>query len=222
NDGGAPVEYGAHEPWDGDRYAVRGPDGEPYFNQELRTSGDWMSRSIEPRGTAVLNQCVNVAWLYHVVTPGRYTVRFRGTHTFPPSNTVEFDVKPGEPTKEDRLFGVLLPIVPEGRRLSKFGWRGLVGGELVMYPSGRGPAPGSCFVFHCHPKSGLKKDYAYVHVWVTERAVEPTERALARGDVVSDHLGETGLGHFYMTARDKAAALWPEAREQVRAALGIR
>ena len=215
NDGEAPVEYTCPPLLAGTDFLVTGPDGKPVpcVDQHLgilcRMAPNPML--ISQGRTALLFRRLPLAHAFWIAAPGRYTVRFLGAPLgqtlFPPSNEVPFDVEPGELRPADRIVGRLLPILPDGWSLYRSGRRKLA-------PNGRERATGAWFSLWCPA--------ARITVWQMERRVKNADppRWWERG--VSECLGESGLGHFYVLIPDKAKVLWPDARERIAGALEIR
>src|SRR5262249_53484897 len=137
---------------------------------------------------------------YLLDKPGVYTIRFRGQgahrteNEIPPSNELRVTLERGTVPPLAAVYRRLQAVAPQEWQLSK---------------------SGDFFLLSRVPTS-LKKDIATVQLWFTKEkksGYEDREKAL----VNLEYLGETNLGHAWMSADEKVKVHWPKYGEDLRA-----
>jgi len=147
--------------------------------------------NIAPNQTVVLVEEYDVTNQYNIIKPGQYTFQFTG-HWVLKSNIVKMDVKPGQLSALDSIVEKLVPILPEGWRLTRHMSDGIVI-HLVGKSRRKGKDSGIGLSIYVNPdKSNL------------------------RGEL----LGQTKWGPVYVNSLN-AELLWPDYKKQIVNALGI-
>ncbi len=171
---------------------------------------------------------------YVIIEPGVYTIQFRGYNmsipsveidpgpilsesniSFPPSNIIEFEVKPGTLVNHSALINSLRNILPQD------GWEMISPRRKEMVvPKGRREVKG-CEIGIVW-QGQLKPDVVYVGLWQTYKATELSASADG-GLKPSEYLGQDPAGkHYYVSIPEKAKESWPTVKEDIISALQIR
>lgn len=146
---------------------------------------------VEPGETVILADTYDVRSQYHITNPGKYTFQFRG-YSIGTSNSVEVDIKPGELSALESIVEKLMPVLPEGWRLTRSGRDG-IWINLIGKARRKGTDRGIGLFLYINPgKSNLRGEF----------------------------LGQTKWGPVYVESLD-AELLWPNYKEQITKTLGI-
>lgn len=164
----------------------------------------------------------NITNEYVIVKPGKYTIQFRdgiyGTSkdsNFPPSNIIEFEVKPGTPSQFDVFIASLKGIVPEKRWKLSQKWYN------HQSPLGRKPVESIELVFTRHPESNLKVDLVFIQLWQTDEMANEVKQEETKGKM-SEYLGKDSNGKYiYINVPENAEKFWPSARKDISLALKL-
>jgi hypothetical protein len=164
-----------------------------------------------PAGESVtLAEHLNLTDKYVLQRPGRYSVRFKsGVSSLPDSNTITFDVSPGELTELDKALIRLLPIRPKGWYVTKSPCS-----QKEVRPFGRVAVAG----YDAHICRNYIRGEA-VYIWLTKVAAanDPKQDSLMK----SDCLGRAQGLYVYVTVGHATTTLWPTAVEDVSRVLQI-
>lgn len=162
----------------------------------------------------------NISDEYVIVKPGKYTIQFRGGNygmsrdsDFPPSNIIEFDVKPGEPDPEDVLISSLSNLFSKDWKLSR-DW------DKNQTPLGRKSIKSKASVFAQYHSS--KSNSAYIRLWLTIEQDDQLKNEEFKGKI-SELLGQNSDGKFiYIEVSESADKVWPTARQDISSALKLK
>jgi hypothetical protein len=215
NVGTTTVQYDSQQVDVNSSMLIKGPDGReaPYIEQAVQTVGG--PRPLNPGERVVLFENLDISDQYLILTPGKYTVQFRGQGKafgevpIPPSNVVRINVSAGRLRPLHEVAGRLIGIAPDEN------WRVSVIREGEVTPTGRRADRGLhlCLVRW----ASLKKDVLLAPVWITENEVrvdkgdEPRSR-----EGLSEYLGQCRWGHIYFHPSRNVQEVWPEYAKTVR------
>ena len=175
---------------------VKGPDNKsvPYTDLSYQTAG--RSKALKPGQTVTIFENLDVAGQYLLDKPGAYTVQFRGRDALPASNVLTITLERGQ-----------LPVIAE------------------LYVRMRGAAPQDWLLsktanalFISRVPTSLKRDITTVQVWFTKEKKSGYDD-LKRGPQNLEYIGETRLGHAWLSADDGVKTHWPKYAADVRGVL---
>jgi hypothetical protein len=188
----------------------------------------WVTSNLplRPNEVGILLSNFDANTEYVLAKSGKYTIQFRGEprgdflqifkdFPLPESNTLTVELKPGEPSPQTKLAKKLLAIVPGGWRLERVWAHSLprsdgsqlfaIGAEMMRIERPETKQQGS-------PQVNL--------LLLEERREGLDTKFVASHLDNSEYLGKSSLGYVYLSSYE-ADALWPNAKDQVRQALGI-
>jgi hypothetical protein len=193
-------------------------NNEPYYKVgPFQTAGG--PHPIDKGEIITLFENLNITDEYVITKSGKYTIQFRGGNcgigidsNFPPSNIIEFEVKPGTPDERDLLISSLIKSFPAIR------WHTATSHmNRRDTPSGRKNAEGiSVWFLQSLPNT---KGGVIVTLWQTKTPAEVNEQGT--DSPVSDYLGKNTSGYFYITIPTEANVYWPKMKEDIIKALNI-
>lgn len=187
NVGDGPAAYDDQQAATNDALLVKGPDGSrvPYVGGSFQTMGQTTTLPSGESRTIFASLDVSVPYL--IDRPGSYTIETRPRGGVPASNALSVTVGSGELGDARKLLGALVGTAPKGWRVAdQFG----------------------SIVFLSSP-TGLKDDATSISLTFTREAASPAKPPAGRPPVVD--LGETTLGHAWLSAYDRAAVeRWPD------------
>ena len=144
---------------------------------------------------------------YVIIKSGKYTIQFRGGGEFPPSNIIEFEVKPGTPDERDFLIASLIDIFPDTK------WRATVT-KRRFSPAGRKEESNLVILNRGFMETGSVR----VMLWQTKSPAEVIDEWDNRK---SDYLGKNASGYFYIEIPSKALDYWPKIKEDIAKSLKL-
>ena len=171
---------------------VIGPDGAevPYVGGSFQTSG--FTEPLMAGATRTILAGLDLTAQYLVDRAGAYTIQSIARGGVPASNTLVVTVAPGRLADFQRVLIALRPTAPKGWHVARYG-------ESIVW---------------IHAPSGLKSDATSLALMFTKERVSPAPRQRV------EYLGQTTLGHAWLTAEnDKAAARWPDHVKQIASQL---
>jgi hypothetical protein len=196
-----------------------GDNNEPYYKVgPFQTGG--AEHPIDKGEVVTLFEGRNITDEYVIIKPGKYTIQFRGgdygmaiDSTFPASNVIEFEVKPGTADECDLLISSLVGILPDVR------WQAATApkGDRRT-PAGRKEVKGISIILVRH--SGLIRDTIITTLWQTKTAAEVIGQGA--GTETSDFLGRNASGNLYAKIPPKALDYWPKMKEDIVKALKLK
>jgi hypothetical protein len=196
---------------------IKNPENnEPYYKVGcFQTVGG--PHPIDKGEIAILFEKRNITNEYVIIKPGQYTIQFRGgiygmapDSNFPPSNIIEFEVKPGTPDEHDLLISSLVGILPEKC------WQAATVSRYNA-PSGRKDAEGISIILirNAH----LISDVIIARLWKTKSPAEIVKQE--KDAKTSEYLGKNDKGYFYIEIQPKALEYWPKMKEDIIKTLKI-
>jgi hypothetical protein len=187
-----------------DCFEVTDPDGQPATYVGFMGQASSKPVRVQPSSTVTLADALDLTDKYVVQKTGRYSIRFKGTQTgVPGSNTITVQVTPGQLSEFEQLVIRLLPVRPEGWRLTKS-----PRAQQEVAPSGRSRVAG----YEAHICRNYMRGEA-LYVWLTkaEAQIDPDQKARVK----SEYLGRTGGLYIYVAKGSKTPALWPKAVDDI-------
>jgi len=195
-----------------DQMNVVGPNGEKikYVDTSYQI-GVWHDVILSGESIIVADK-YDVSSQYRIVKPGRYTFQFKGwpRHINLASNTVEVQVKPGEPSLVEKITEKLLEVLPEGWECTR---------TLVPKEGDENPFSETFIVVHLIGERAGKPNTLGIllYIFLTEDEIELEPEFASELEL----WGRCKWGAVYANVRD-AERLWPNYREQIMKALGIK
>jgi RNA polymerase sigma factor (sigma-70 family) len=180
---------------------VTGPDGKPvpYIDLSYQTAGG--PQVLKPGETVTIFETLDVAAQYLLDQPGAYTIQFRGLRAhfgnntaIPPSNVLSVTLERGTAPPFAAVYRRLQTVTPPEWKLSK---------------------SRKAFFLSRVPTS-LKRDIVTVQLWFTKEKKSGYEDR-EKGPANLEYLGETTLGHAWMSADEKVNEHWPKYGTDLRA-----
>jgi len=194
---------------------------EAYYKKgSFQTAGG--ERPIDTGEIIPLFENRNITNEYVIAKPGKYTIQFRGGNygmssdsTFPPSNTIEFEVKAGTSSQDNILISSLLETLPDKKWQLTPRWR-----RDDETPLGRNPVKGSSIEIVRYAK--LKVDVVSMTLWQTDEPSEVSAQQKEGEKKVSEYLGHSPSGqYYYIHIPLKVEEYWPSVREDIIKALNL-
>lgn len=188
-----------------------------YKGMTFQTAGSGCP--IDPEETVTLFENRNIASVYSIIEPGKYTIQFRKGYygmsedsIFPESNIFEFEVKSGIPSEEDILISTLSDILPDN------GW--------LLFPFQKTPPVvnlANYVSILVERQAKLKDDVVAMVLWQTnERSDMLAQQKVGDAEVI-EYLGHSLLGkYYYVYIPLKAEEYWPSVRKDIAKALSLQ
>lgn len=171
---------------------VTGPDGSetPNIGGSFQTSGG--STVLKPGESRTIFDGLDVNEQYLIEAPGLYRIQTRSRGGVPQSNILTVTVAAGELSEFQKLLIALRRVTPAGWRVANYS------GSIVFL----------------HSPTGLKSDATSVSLYfANEKNAGPKP---ARGQPKPVDLGETKLGHAWLTVESAAAGeRWPNFEKAI-------
>jgi hypothetical protein len=193
-----------------DCFEVTGPDGQ--VAAYVGFMGQVMSNptNLPPGVSLILAEHLDLTDKYVLEKPAKYSVRFKGAVSgLPDSNTLTFDVAPGQLTELDQAVIRLLSIRPKGWYVTKSPRT-----QHEVTPFGRSPAAG----YDAHICRNYMRGEA-VYLWLTKVPTETDPKQ--NPPLMSDYLGRAHGLYFYVAIASATPALWSNALEDITRVLQI-
>jgi hypothetical protein len=202
-----------------DPFTIKDFNGErvPFLSRSRPTVGH--ARPLDPGESVVLLDGFDISRFYPIVKSGRHTIQHSSFREWiPHSNTLTFDVKPGEPSLRDilvsRIFQaisseqwLIVPAISFYKSQSKISEKISVHNLEIFYlPRG--------WEFYQGETMQLWVSPVLLDVTDTEIPKDPLQR--------SEYLGTTDTQqHVYVNISSPVYAEWPDMKERVAKALKI-
>jgi hypothetical protein len=148
---------------------------------------------------------------YHIVKPGRYSFQFRGTWGMEKaSNIIEINIKQGKLSGLESVVELLKPVLPQKWTLTR---------NIVTDETSKTSSSGEFIFVDLIGKPGpMGRSYGGIGVNIF---INPPESYVKNYHFKAELLGQSEWGPVYMKSL-KAEQLWPEYKNQIMNALGIR
>lgn len=196
--GAADAKYDAQQAAVNGSLNVTGPDGNkvPYIGPTVQTSGG--ATPLKSGESRKVFDKLDVCEQYLIDSPGEYRIQSRARGGVPESNVLTVTVGAGTPTDLQKLLVSLRKATPAGWQLANYS------GSIMFLSS----------------PTGLKSDATSITLFFAKVPMGGFKPQ--RGQPAAVDLGDTKLGHAWLSAESKAAVeRWPNYAQvigdQVRA-----